>query len=224
MQIRKFFRAATFAMSAITPVVLTGPSGTGKSTILTRAMKEHPEAFAFSVSHTTRSPREGEKHGVHYFFVERAQMEEMIEKGEFVEHARFGGNIYGTSRKAVEAIQKTGRICILDVELQGVRNLKKQHLNAKYILIRAPDLETLKDRLLKRGTETEETIALRLKHAQEDDEAAEKDRNLFDYVIVNDVLDKAYAEFMDAIKDELKAFREHHAVNGANGTNGTNGV
>ncbi|KAI6234533.1 Guanylate kinase [Aphelenchoides fujianensis] len=132
-------------MSAITPVVLTGPSGTGKSTILTRAMKEHPEAFAFSVSreHDEESAREGEKHGVHYFFVERAQMEEMIEKGEFVEHARFGGNIYGTSRKAVEAIQKTGRICILDVELQGVRNLKKQHLNAKYILIRAPDLETL---------------------------------------------------------------------------------
>ncbi|KAI6203706.1 Guanylate kinase [Aphelenchoides besseyi] len=214
MRLPSIARGLAFAMSAIQPIVLTGPSGTGKSTILTRAMKDYPDKFAFSVSHTTRSPRKGEIDGIHYFFVTRDQIEEMIKNNEFVEFAEFGGNIYGTSRKAIEDIQHSGRICILDVELQGVRNLKRQGLKAKYILIRAPSLDVLKERLLKRGTETEETIALRLKHAREDDEAAEKESDLFDDVIVNDELDKAYQEFKGAI--DLKPDVENHA-NGQNG-------
>uniref|UniRef100_A0A914YH40 Guanylate kinase-like domain-containing protein n=1 Tax=Panagrolaimus superbus TaxID=310955 RepID=A0A914YH40_9BILA len=130
-------------VSSIRPIVLSGPSGGGKSTILKRAMKDHPDAFAFSVSHTTRDPRAGEVHGSDYWFVPRPEMEQMIDKGLFLEHAQFGGNLYGTSKKAVNDVQKSGKICVLDIELQGVKNIKKTDLNPKYILIRAPSIEEL---------------------------------------------------------------------------------
>uniref|UniRef100_A0A914CSD0 guanylate kinase n=1 Tax=Acrobeloides nanus TaxID=290746 RepID=A0A914CSD0_9BILA len=164
-------RIVSKLMSAIKPIVLSGPSGGGKSTIFERAKKEYPDAFAFSVSHTTRKPRPGEENGVHYWFVDQDQMEQMIARGEFFEHARFGGNFYGTSKKAVEDVQKTGRICVLDLELQGVFNIKQSHLDARFILVRAPTLEILEERLRKRGTETEESLSKRIQHAREDLEA-----------------------------------------------------
>ncbi|CAD6189921.1 unnamed protein product [Caenorhabditis auriculariae] len=182
------------------PLVLSGPSGGGKSTILTRAMKEYPESFAFSVSHTTRQPRTGEIHGIHYYFTERAEMEQMINSGEFLEHAQFGGNIYGTSKTSVANVENTGKICVLDIELQGVKNIKNSHLNARYILIRAPSLKSSR---WARGTETPETLAKRLKHAEEDLREVEKDPTLFDVVIINDDLERAYKQFIDAIKDDL---------------------
>ncbi|CAI5438093.1 unnamed protein product [Caenorhabditis angaria] len=186
------------------PIVLSGPSGGGKSTILSRAMKEYPESFAFSVSHTTRQPREGETHGTHYYFTDKIDMEEMIRRGEFIEYATFGGNTYGTSKKAVEEVEKTGKICVLDIELQGVRNIKQSHLDARYILIRAPSIKLLEERLRARGTETEETLQKRLKHAEEDLIEVEKNPHLFDKVIINDDLERAYNEFIDTIRDDLE--------------------
>uniref|UniRef100_A0A9J2P259 guanylate kinase n=2 Tax=Ascaris TaxID=6251 RepID=A0A9J2P259_ASCLU len=188
----------------IRPLVLSGPSGGGKSTIITRAMHDYPNTFALSVSHTTRAPRPGEENGVHYWFSDKESVEKMIAKGDFLEHATFGGNIYGTSKKAVENVQKTGRICILDVELQGVRSIKQCDLNAKYILIKAPNLEVLEERLRARKTETEESLKKRLKHAKEDLDAVAADPNLFDFIIVNDDLERAYKEFITAIEPELK--------------------
>ncbi|XGW24743.1 hypothetical protein V3C99_006308 [Haemonchus contortus] len=178
------------------PIVLSGPSGGGKSTILTRAMKEYPNSFAFSVSHTTRKPRNGEEHGVHYWFTEHDEMQRMIANGEFLEHATFGGNTYGTSKKAVNDVEQTGKICVLDIELQGVRNIKNSHFNARFILIRPPTLEILESRLRARGTEKEEDIVKRLKHAREDLAAVEQNPDLFDHVIVNDDLERAYKEFI----------------------------
>ncbi|KHJ96560.1 guanylate kinase domain protein [Oesophagostomum dentatum] len=107
-------------------------------------MKEYPNSFAFSVSHTTRKPREGEEHGIHYWFVEQDEMQRMIAEGEFLEHATFGGNTYGTSKKSVSDVEKTGKICVLDIELQGVRNVKNHSsLNARFILIRPPSMDVL---------------------------------------------------------------------------------
>ncbi|KAF8366965.1 guk-1, partial [Pristionchus pacificus] len=193
----------TPAMPAARPVVLSGPSGGGKSTILTRAMQEFEGAFAFSVSHTTRKPREGEEHGVHYWFSTKDEVSKMIDNGEFLEHATFGGNTYGTSKKAVNDVLTSGKICVLDVELQGVRNLKKSLADAKYIFIRAPSLEHLEKRLRARGTETEETLQKRLKHAREDMEEIAKDDKLFDYEIVNDDLESAYKQFVNALREDL---------------------
>ncbi|KJH51711.1 guanylate kinase [Dictyocaulus viviparus] len=185
------------------PIVLSGPSGGGKSTILARAMSDYPDRFTFSVSHTTRKPRVGEKNGIHYWFIDHTEFQRMIANGEFLEHATFGGNIYGTSKKAVSDVEETGKICVLDVELQGVRNIKKTHLNARYILIRAPTLEILESRLRARGTEGEEDIKRRLKHAKEDLDAVEEDPGLFDHVIINSNLEHAYKEFIDVVADDL---------------------
>jgi len=204
-------RATSFAMTPTPhprPIVVSGPSGGGKSTILQRAMKEYPTAFAFSVSHTTRQPRAGENHGVDYFYVTRNDMQQMIDNGEFFEHAEFGGNMYGTSKKAVESIQSTGRICVLDVEIQGVRNIKKSHLNARYFFLQPPSIEILEKRLRDRQTETEETLKKRLDHAKQDLEAVSREPTLFDYTIVNDKLDDAYAAFMNVIADDLKMFKK----------------
>ncbi|KAK0424139.1 hypothetical protein QR680_008509 [Steinernema hermaphroditum] len=194
------------AMStSVRPVVLSGPSGGGKSTILNKATGDFPDAFAFSVSHTTRKPRDGEEHGKHYYFTDREEFKRMIANNEFLEHAEFGGNFYGTSLKAVEDIQKTGKICVLDIELQGVRNIKNTSLDARYILIRAPSVAVLEERLRRRNTETEETLQKRLKHAEEDLKAVEEDPTLFDHVIINDNLENAYSEFRNALMDDLKA-------------------
>ena len=97
------------------PLVLCGPSGVGKSTIVAKITKEFPDAFGFSVSHTTRKPREGEVDGVNYHYVEVEAMEKAIENDEFIEHAVFSGNMYGTSKEAVKTVMDQGKICILDI-------------------------------------------------------------------------------------------------------------
>lgn len=190
----------------IRPIVISGPSGGGKSTILTKAMKEHSDAFAFSVSHTTRKPRANEIDGEHYHFVDRAEMEQMIAANEFIEYAQFGGNLYGTSKRSCEQVSKSGKICVLDVELQGVRNFKKENFDANYILVLPPSLKKLEERLRQRGTETEDSIKKRLEHAREDMDAVDKEPEpLFDHIIINDDLEKAYQEFLTAIKKDARA-------------------
>lgn len=179
------------------PLVLSGPSGSGKSTIIQRALHAHPNTLALSVSHTTRSPRPGEIDGVHYYFIDRDTFHKMVEKGDFLEYAAFGGNLYGTSKKAVEDIQTSGKICVLDVELNGVRSIKNSSLDAVYIVITPPDMQTLTERLRKRKTETEESLQKRLKHAVEDLTAISKEPTLFDHTIINDDLEKAYQQFID---------------------------
>uniref|UniRef100_A0A915N4I8 guanylate kinase n=1 Tax=Meloidogyne javanica TaxID=6303 RepID=A0A915N4I8_MELJA len=193
-------------MMMIKPIIISGPSGGGKSTILAKAMKEYPDAFAFSVSHTTRKPRDGELDGQHYYFVEKSEFERMIKDGEFLEHAQFGGNFYGTSKKAVQDICNSGKICVLDVELQGVRNFKKAQFEAKYIFVRPPSMEVLENRLRQRGTETDDSLEKRLKHAKEDLLAVENESTLFDVVVINEQLDKAYSDFLNAIRSELDVF------------------
>ena len=106
------------ALEANRAVVISGPSGTGKSTILKKLFQEFPDKFGFSVSHTTRSPRKGEEHGKDYHFVTKEEFLDLVDKKGFIEHAQFGSNNYGTSIKAVEDIAKQGKICILDIEME----------------------------------------------------------------------------------------------------------
>jgi len=200
-------KSSPLAMS-FRPVVVSGPSGGGKSTILTRLFKENPNVFAFSVSHTTRHPRPGEINGKDYYFVEKDTMQKSIANGEFLEHASFGGNLYGTSMKAVKDIQATGKICILDIELQGVRSVKKTDLNARYVFVKPPSMEDLEKRLRARNTETEESLQKRLSQANIDTEAVSKEPKLFDHVIINDDLDKAYQEFFKIVENDIKKLKE----------------
>ncbi|XP_012967005.1 guanylate kinase isoform X2 [Mesocricetus auratus] len=190
-------------MAGPRPVVLSGPSGAGKSTLLKKLFQEHDSIFGFSVSHTTRNPRPGEENGKDYYFVTREMMQRDIAAGDFIEHAEFSGNLYGTSKAAVQAVQAMNRICVLDVDLQGVRNIKKTDLRPIYISVQPPSLDVLEQRLRLRNTETEESLAKRLAAARADMESS-KEPGLFDLVIINDNLDKAYATLKQALSEEIK--------------------
>uniref|UniRef100_A0A3Q1MD01 Guanylate kinase n=1 Tax=Bos taurus TaxID=9913 RepID=A0A3Q1MD01_BOVIN len=194
-------RALSDGMSGPRPVVLSGPSGAGKSTLLKKLLQEHGSIFGFSVSHTTRDPRPGEENGKDYYFVTREVMQRDIAAGDFIEHAEFSGNLYGTSKAAVRAVQAMNRICVLDVDLQGVRNIKKTDLRPIYIFVQPPSLDVL--RLRQRNTETEESLAKRLAAARADMESS-KEPGLFDLIIVNDSLDKAYWALKEALSEEIK--------------------
>ena len=100
------------------PIVVSGPSGSGKSTLLKRLLDQYPDTFRFSVSHTTRAPREGEQHGKDYHYTNKDDFRKMVDEGGFIEHAQFGSNLYGTSVQAVKNVKDEGRICILDIEME----------------------------------------------------------------------------------------------------------
>lgn len=173
------------------PLVLCGPSGTGKSTLIKRLFDEFPDTFKFSVSHTTRMPRPGEEDGTHYHFTDKEKMQEQIKNGEFIETATFSGNLYGTSKQAVQEVQRLGKICVLDIEIQGVKQIKRTDLNPFYLFIKPPSIMELERRLKARNTESEESLERRLAIARSELEYGETPGN-FDIVIENDNLEKAY--------------------------------
>ncbi|CCM02551.1 uncharacterized protein FIBRA_04654 [Fibroporia radiculosa] len=174
----------------IRPLVISGPSGVGKSTLLQRLFTEYPDKFGFSVSHTTRAPRPGETDGKQYYFITRDTFKQLLGEGAFIEHAEFSNNLYGTSFMTVREISQMGRRCILDIEAQGVRQVKKTNLNPVYMFISPPSINTLRTRLRSRGTESETSVAKRLATALKEIEYAKEGPH--DYVIVNDDLDRAY--------------------------------
>jgi guanylate kinase len=195
-------------MKKLRPFVFCGPSGSGKSTLLKRLMTEYPDSFAFSVSHTTRKPRPGELNGREYHFVEKDEMNKAISNGEFLEHAQFSGNMYGTSRKAVEDVLKSGRICALDVDVQGVINLKKTQLDPIFCFIKPPSLEDLETRLKARGTETDESLRKRLETAERELEYERMSKDAFDHVIVNDDLEKCYETLKQILQEQINLVKD----------------
>ncbi|XP_031642224.1 uncharacterized protein LOC109902937 isoform X3 [Oncorhynchus kisutch] len=189
-------------MSGPRPVVISGPSGAGKSTLLKKLLKDYKGVFGFSVSHTTRDPRPGEVDGKDYHFTNRKAMQEDIDKGEFIETDEFSGNLYGTSKSAVQDVRAKGLICILDVDIAGVRHIKETNLDPIYISIQPPSIEVLEERLRGRATETEEKIQSRLEEARTDMEEC-NEPGLFDIVIVNSDLDEAYEKLQSVLKEEM---------------------
>lgn len=149
------------------PMVVCGPSGVGKSVLIKKLLEVFPGRFGFSVSHTTRGPRPGEEDGVAYHFTDMDTMRREVEEGKFIEHAQVHGNMYGTSREAVEAVRRSGQICILDIDVQGAKSIHEQGLwsGTRFIFINPPSHEELERRLRGRGTETEDKIQKRLANA-----------------------------------------------------------
>lgn len=196
------------------PIVFSGPSGAGKSTLLKKLFAAHPDLFGFSVSHTTRKPRAGEEHGVHYHFTTPEDFEKMIHENAFEEHAKFGGNYYGSSKKAVQAVAdgqgksidgspaEGKRICVFDIEMEGVKQLKKSRLNPRICFIQPPDVETLEQRLRGRGTDSEDAIQRRLTQAKNEIEYC-KTEGKNDKVVVNDNLDHAFKDLNDWVMKDL---------------------
>ncbi|CAB1448559.1 unnamed protein product [Pleuronectes platessa] len=203
----RFFSRLLTAMAGPRPVVFSGPSGAGKSTLLKKLMKEYDSVFGFSVSHTTRKPRPGEKNGKDYHYVTREVMQASIDKGDFMENAEFSGNMYGTSKAAVQDVQAKNLICILDLDMQGVRNIKGTDLNPMYISIQPPSMAVLEKRLRDRKTESEESLQKRLDAAEKDMELG-KEPGLFDVIIINDNLEDAYGHLKQALLEEINKVKK----------------
>ncbi|XP_067619539.1 guanylate kinase [Eurosta solidaginis] len=204
----KFFARMSSTKTTIVkgprPLVVCGPSGSGKTTLLKKLFEDFPHTFGFSISHTTRAPRAGEENGVHYYFVPKDEMEKKIANGEFIETAVFSGNIYGTSKMAVRNIQETGKVCVLDIEPQGVEQIKKTDLNPILVFNNPPTIKDLELRLRKRQSETEESLQKRLASAEKEIEYGLTPGN-FHKIIHNVEIDPSYAEFKEFIVKELKA-------------------
>jgi guanylate kinase len=169
--------------------VISGPSGVGKSTII-KGLREKFADLAYSISHTSRAPRGKEKDGVHYHFVDRITFRTMIEDGAFLEWARVYDDYYGTAYSSVQQQLDSGVDVIMDLDTQGAKNIRKAHPESILIFILPPSREALEKRLRGRATEKEEAMQSRLRKAHR--ELAECVH--YDYLIINDILDKASRE------------------------------
>lgn len=175
--------------------ILSAPSGAGKSTLCRAVRNRFPDVM-YSISFTTRSPREGECNGSHYFFIEKGEFEAGIEQGRWAEWAEVHGNYYGTSMETLNKGLKMGRDILLDIDVEGMRQIQEKFPDGITIFIMPPSLDTLRRRLISRGTESPEAIAVRLKNAQK--EMAQKD--LYRHVIINDTLPEAIDELITLIE------------------------
>ena len=179
--------------------VLSGPSGVGKSTIIQR-LRKRLMGLGYSISHTSRKPRPNEVNGVDYHFVERETFRKMIDGGAFVEWAEVHGDLKGTDRRLFEECLSCSRACILDVDVQGAISIMKVFPNALTLFIAPPSIEELRVRLEKRGTESAEELKIRLSNAEKELEY----RDLFQYIVVNDSVDRAVNEIERIIDAELE--------------------
>ncbi|AFY47274.1 guanylate kinase [Nostoc sp. PCC 7524] len=167
-------------------IVLTGPSGVGKGTLMQSLLQRHPELY-YSVSATTRAPRPGEIDGKNYYFISRSKFEQLVAQGEFLESAEFAGNYYGTPREAVLNQIQSGQLVLLEIELEGARQIRASFPEALSIFILPPSFEELEKRIRGRGQDSEAAIARRLQRAHEEVQAADE----FDIQIVNDDFETA---------------------------------
>ena len=182
------------APNAARLTVLSGPSGVGKGSVVAEIRRHHPSVW-LSVSVTTRSPRPGEEHGKQYYFVSRGEYDEMVAAGDLLEHAEFAGNGYGTPRRPVEERLAAGLPALLEIELQGARQVRLAMPDAQFVFLAPPSWNELVRRLVGRGTEDEATIRRRL-DAGMIELAAEKE---FDVTIVNEDVQRAAIELVELL-------------------------
>ena len=182
--------------------VLSGPSGAGKGTVLAQFISRHP-FIGCSVSTTTRAARDGERDGVHYNFVSVDKFDQLVADGQFLEWARVHGNRYGTTREQIEAALAEGRIMFLEIDIQGGMSVKEQIPEAVLVFVLPSVPEQWVDRLRKRGSETEESLRLRVKAALEEIRIGDKK---YDYLVRNDELQDAVDELEGIVRGEMCRF------------------
>lgn len=187
-------------------LVICGPSGVGKGTLIQLLTEEFGKSqVGFSVSHTTRNPRPGEVNGVHYHFVSKEEAEADIVAGKFVESAHVHTNVYGTSIKAVEDVVAMGKVCVLDIDVQGATLVKQSNLNSRavYVFVKPPSMDELEKRLRGRGTETEEKVQGRLRVALDELKYLEKP-DFWTAVFTNDDLKATSKDINAFVREQTK--------------------
>ncbi len=182
-------------------IVISGPSGVGKTTIVESVLDATPSSF--SVSATTRAPRTGELDGVDYYYVDRAAFEKMVENGEILEWAEYGGNLYGTLRSSVLPILESGRNVILDIENEGAKQIRTSFPQAVLIFIAPPSIVSLAERLAGRGDTSSMDIALRLAAATQQIAEAPV---VYDFIVENADLEQAISDVLDILGAEGTEF------------------
>lgn len=175
-------------------IVISGPSGAGKGT-LCKALMEKETDLNISVSMTTRAPRNGEIEGLNYFFVNKQYFENMISSNGFLEYAHVYDNYYGTPRDSVEDLLKQGKDVILEIDIQGALKVKDEYSEGVFIFILPPSMEELKNRITKRGSETEESLMKRFKAAYKEINYYSK----YNYVVINDIVENAVSKLQSII-------------------------
>ena len=188
-------------------IVVSGFSGAGKGTAM-KALLDKYDNYALSVSATTRLPREGEVDGTHYFFKTVKEFEKMIAKDELIEYARYVENYYGTPRTYVEEQLKAGKDVILEIEIQGALKVKEKFPDTLLLFVTPPDAETLRERLIGRGTESMEVIESRMKRAAEEADYMPK----YDYLIINDRIEDCVEEMHRIIQGEHRKCSRNGAM------------
>ena len=178
-------------------LVISGPSGAGKGTICKALLEKHKDIY-LSVSATTREPREGEVHGVNYFFTTKEDFLKKVEEGDFLEHAEVYGNYYGTPKSSVQKMLDEGRDVILEIDIQVALKVKENWEEGIFIFILPPSMEELKQRIIKRGSETPESLMTRFKSAYKEINYISK----YNYAVVNDEIDTAVAKLEAIIAAE----------------------
>jgi len=183
------------------PLVIVGPSGVGKGTLVRKLFREYPKEFSYCISHTTRKPRKGEKDGEAYYFVSWEKIKQDIESGVFVEHAVFAGNMYGTSFRALNDVAASGKVPVLELDMQGAIQLHENPcITPTFCFIKPPSYEELANRLKGRGTESQDKVQRRLNQAKEELEFIESPAGSFFHIVfVNNDLEKSYKHFTDRL-------------------------
>lgn len=184
-------------------VIVSGPSGAGKGTVVSELIKN--KSYALSTSITTRQAREGEIDGVHYFFKDTEEFKKMIEKNELLEYAEFCGNYYGTPTFYVEEQLEKGKNVILEIEVQGALQVKERYKEAILIFLTPPNITELRARLEKRATETLEKINMRMKRAKEEIKLIDK----YDYIVINNIVEESVCSINDIVKTEKMSAKRH---------------
>ena len=187
-------------------LVVSAPSGCGKGTILGEILKD--DSFYYSISATTRAPREGEQDGVNYHFITKEEFEQRIAQGGMLEYAQYCGNYYGTPKKEVEQMRDAGRDVILEIEVEGAMKVRALCPDAVFLFIAPPSVEELRRRLNKRGTEAAEVIEERVSQASRELSYA----NRYDYIIVNGELEKAIQDFRTVVRAEKRRTKNGNKI------------